>query len=44
MKAIESAAEATALEHFRDPENDIDAPGDDEDEEDTQEEHGTWEV
>ena len=44
MQVVEEAAVATALEHFRDPGNEIDDPGDDEDEEDTQEEHGTWEV
>ena len=44
MKVVEAAAGVTSLEHFCDPENDIDASGDDEDEEDTQEEHGTWEV
>ena len=35
MQVVEAAAGATALEYFRDPENEIDAPGDDEDDEDT---------
>ena len=46
MQVVEKAAGSTALEHFRDPENEFDEPGDDEDDEDTPEEHdtGTWEV
>ena len=38
MQVVEKAVGATALEHFRDPENKFDEPGDDED---TPEEHGT---
>ena len=44
MPVVEAAAGATALGQFRDTENQIGTPGDDQDEEDTQEEHGTWEV
>ena len=41
MQVVEKAAEAIALEHFCDPENEFHESGDDED---APEEQGTWEV